>query len=48
MKADAEFKRFVALGTKIAKRLKKSGVDMKLHITFGPQVFQPAKRKTRP
>jgi hypothetical protein len=47
VKSDKEMERFIALGTKIAKRLKRKGVEMKLHITFGPQILEPTKRKAR-
>ena len=44
---DAEFKRFLSLGIKIAKRLKKQGVDMKLDIRFGPTVFEKTAKKRK-
>lgn len=34
--ADAEFKRFIALGQKIASRMRRSGVEMTFRINFGP------------
>ena len=43
VKADAEFKRFIALGNKIARRLRKSGVEMKFVINFGPLPTAPGK-----
>lgn len=33
---DAEFRRFVALGQKIANRMRRAGVEMTFHINFGP------------
>ena len=33
---DAEFKRFIALGQKIASRMRRSGVEMTFRINFGP------------
>lgn len=38
VKRDAEFKRFVALGQKIARRMRRSGVEMTFQINFGPLV----------
>jgi len=35
-KPDAEFKRFIALGHKIAKRMRQEGVEMTFHINFAP------------
>jgi hypothetical protein len=47
VKSDKEMERFIALGTKIAARLKKHGVDMKLHIEFKPFPPEPRKRRRR-
>jgi hypothetical protein len=36
-KADAELKQFLALGAKIARRLEKQDVQIRLEIHFGPK-----------
>lgn len=45
VKPDAEFKRFIALGQKIAKRLYKQGVEMKFEINFGPVEKKSRRRR---